>query len=254
MADYTKIYGIDQIESGTIDRDKLKVGLLEGSDLNLTNGSNNATITGLRAGTNANDVVIKSQLDALSAMIGSPMRYKGQLDASIPNPDLDAIDNYVGDTYFISVSGTFLGVEFTVGDMLIVNKDVPSGTTITSADFDKIDNTEASDILRIGDIIDNLTSTGVVDQPLSANQGYVLKSQLDALSALVKLREYDVELTHTVGSVTLTIPHLPVSGTVRLYKRGMRLTHVRDYTISGSTITLATQAKTNDIYTVDYER
>ncbi len=251
----TEIRGGEQIKNLTILREDLVQNFLGGTDWNISNGAEDATITGLKAGVNTTDAVNKGQLDALAAMIGSPMRYKGSLDASIPNPDLDAIDNYVGDTYYISASGTFLGIEWTAGDLLVVNKDVPAGTTITGADVDKIDNTESSDILRTGDVVDNLTSTGVTDAPLSANQGYVLDQRVQNLEAVnytfSPLASYAVtNNSPVVGSLA----HTPISGREAVYLNGLRMLKGsgNDYTIAGPVITFEYDLHTNDQVTVEY--
>jgi hypothetical protein len=53
--------------------------------------------------------------------------------------------------YMYAVSGTTTidGVEWNSGDYLVINKDIAASGAITSADVDKIDNTEASDIVRL---------------------------------------------------------------------------------------------------------
>lgn len=57
-----------------------------------------------------------------------------------------------GYMYPVSGSTTIDGVEWNSGDYLVINKNIPAGGTITSADVDKIDNTEASDIVRLNAI------------------------------------------------------------------------------------------------------
>lgn len=54
-----------------------------------------------------------------------------------------------GYMYLVAGSATIGGVEWNAGDYLIVNKDVAAGGTITSADVEKIDNTEGADIVRL---------------------------------------------------------------------------------------------------------
>lgn len=54
-----------------------------------------------------------------------------------------------GYMYLVAGSATIDGVEWNAGDYLIVNKDVAAGGTITSADVEKIDNTEGADIVRL---------------------------------------------------------------------------------------------------------
>jgi len=222
---------------GTID---LEQNFLNGADWNITNGSGTATITGLKDGANAADAVNKSQLDALAAAIGSPMRYKGLLDVTTPTPDLDALDNLTGDYYVISVGGTYLGKTWHVNDHLIVNKDVAAGTTITAADVDKIDNTESADILRTGDVIDNLTSTDA-DKPLSANQGKVVNDKVVAMNSARLEPVIGEVLTGSVGSDTLsTLAHTPYNSEIALFIGGQRLMagSGNDYTVTGTTVTL----------------
>ena len=54
-----------------------------------------------------------------------------------------------GYMYLVAGSATIGGVEWNAGDYLIINKDVAAGGTITSADVEKIDNTEGADIVRL---------------------------------------------------------------------------------------------------------
>jgi len=250
----TEIRGGDQIKNLSILREDFIANILGGTDWNVSDGAENATITGVKEGTNDSDVVAMSQLNALEAKIGSPMRYKGTIDVATPAPDLSAIENFTGDTYLVSVGGTYLGETFNVGDMLIVNSDSAIGA-IASGDLDKIDNTEAADILRIGDVVDNLTSTGETEKPLSANQGYVLDQRVQSLEAVdytfVPLASYAV--THnspTVGDLANT----PVSGRESVYLNGVRMLKGsgNDYTIAGGTITFEYNLKLNDVVAVEY--
>lgn len=54
-----------------------------------------------------------------------------------------------GYMYPVSGSATIGGVEWNSGDYLVIKNDVAAGGTITSDDVEKIDNTEASDIVRL---------------------------------------------------------------------------------------------------------
>ncbi len=250
----TQLRGGDQILNFTVLKEDLTLDFLGATNWDITNGANNATITGLAAGVNANDAVNKGQMDsAISGLVG--MVYKGTIDVVTPAPDLDAIDNKAGDMYKVSVAGTYLGETWAVGDMLIVNKDVDAGTTITSADVDKIDNSESDDLLRDGDIVDSLLSQDAT-KVLSANQGYVLKGLIDALDAQVNSRAYGETLAVTHNSPNLpALAATPVAGTVRLFLNGllMLIGSGNDYTISGSTITMEYNLKTNDQVQVNYE-
>lgn len=243
----TEIRGGDQIKNLTILREDLVSDFLGGSNWNLTNGAENSTITGLADGVNDSDAINKSQLDALEAKIGAPMRYKGQLDVATPTPDLDAIDNLTGDLYIVSVAGTYLGQTWNVGDNLIVNKDVAAGATITSADVDKIDNTESTDILRTSDVVDNLTSTDT-QAPLSANQGRLLDVRVTNLETWqFSFAKENLTVTHNSPIVGDTV-NTPLSGSEDVFLNGllMEAGAGNDYTISGKTITFQYNLKTND--------
>lgn len=48
-------------------------------------------------------------------------------------------------------------------------------------------------VVKKAAVIDNLTSTGTTDLPLSANQGYVLKGMIDAINALLASNDTDLD-------------------------------------------------------------
>lgn len=174
MAGATKIDLKRQSQDGSLDRAKLEADFLDGLDLNLTNGNNNATITGLAAGVANNDAVNVAQLNA--ALTGS-MSYQGTIDASVAAGT--ALDGAaVGDFFLVSVAGTLDGIAFNVGDHLVVNTAITDFSVDGAGKIDIIDNTESSDILRDADIVNNLT-TGGTSSVLSAQQGVVLKGLID---------------------------------------------------------------------------
>lgn len=250
----TEIRGGDQIKNLSVLREDLVADFLGGSNWDISGGTNNATITGLADGVSTDDAVNKGQLDsAINGLNG--MTYKGSFDASIPSPDLDAIDNTAGDFYIVSVAGTYLTIDWAVGDMLIINKDVAAGTTITSADVDKIDNTEDPLNLKQADVVDNLTSTGVANYPLSANQGYVLDQKIQVLEAnnytFVPLASY---LVTNNSAIVGDLANAPAAGREMVYLNGLRMLSGagNDYTISGVTITFEYALHTNDQVTVEY--
>jgi hypothetical protein len=67
------------------------------------------------------------------------LSYKGSYNATTNSPDLTS--SLKGDFYIVSVGGTLAGVTLDVGDHIVFNQDASS--PITSAMFDKIDNTDA---------------------------------------------------------------------------------------------------------------
>lgn len=113
---------------------------------------------------------VKTAIATAIGSVASGLMYKGTFDASTESFTALA-DASQGDFYKVSVAGTVSGVDFQVGDMLIINKDV-TGTPVV-ADIDKVDNTEAPDILRTGDIGVNVAAfnhdhTGTYE-PANAN-------------------------------------------------------------------------------------
>lgn len=252
----TEIRGGDQIKNLTVLREDLVANFLGGADWDISGGTNSNTITGLANGVNADDAVNKSQLDELAAQIGSPMRLKGAIDVATPTPDLDAIDNAIGDYYIVTVGGTYLGKDWSIGDNLIVINDVAAGATITSADVIKVDNTESDDLLRTGDVVDNVSSTGVVDAPLSANQGYVLDQKIVALQANSYTTVYgeEVAVTQNQAAVGL-LSNAPTVARERVFLNGLYMQRGsgNDYTISGNAIVFEYNLKLNDKVLVDYD-
>ena len=105
----------------------------------------------------SNDAVNKTTMEtAIGTALTSAVVYKSVFDAS--NSNYNAItDPKQGWLYKVSVEGTISNVEWKVGDNLIINKDV-TGHPV-AADVDKIDNTEATDILRTGDVSSNADFT-----------------------------------------------------------------------------------------------
>jgi len=174
MAGLTKIDLKRQSQDGTLDKAKLEADFLNGGDLNLTNGNNDATITGLSAGVNANDAVNLAQLNA--ALSGS-MSYKGVIDASVAAGT--ALDGAaIGDFFLVSVAGTLDGIAFNVGDHLVVNTAITDFDVDGAGKIDIIDNTESLDIIRSSDVQNNLTTVATGDV-LDAAQGKVLKDVQD---------------------------------------------------------------------------
>jgi len=97
-----------------------------------------------------NPYQLKSAID--TALTGA-LHYAGGWAITTSTTDYSGITLPVKQGYMYLVTGTgpatVGGVEWNPGDYLVFNKDVAVGTTVTSADVDKIDNTEASDLVRL---------------------------------------------------------------------------------------------------------
>ena len=87
---------------------------------------------------------------AIASAVTGALNYQGTWTAT-SQTDYSSITLPVkkGYMYLVAGSATIGGVEWNAGDYLIINKDIASGGTITSADVDKIDNTEGADIVRL---------------------------------------------------------------------------------------------------------
>ena len=87
---------------------------------------------------------------AIALALTGALKYQGTWTAT-SQTDYSSITLpvYKGYMYAVSGSATVGGVEWNSGDYLVINKDVAVGGTITSSDVEKIDNTEASYIVRL---------------------------------------------------------------------------------------------------------
>ena len=87
---------------------------------------------------------------AIGTALTGALIYQGTWTAT-SQTDYSSITLPVKKGYMYAVSGTATigGVEWNSGDYLVINKDIASGGSITSSDVEKIDNTEASDIVRL---------------------------------------------------------------------------------------------------------
>lgn len=251
----TRIRGNTQIKVQSIDLQKLVLDFLGGSDWNITNGIQNATLVGLKDAVAPTSPITKQQFDSALAGFSGGLTYKGTFDASNLGAQLDNADQ--GDFYIVATAGVILGtVELAIGDHIIINKDVV-GTPV-AADIDKIDNSESLDLLRSTDIVDNLTSTDST-KVLSAAQGKVLQDQIDVLQAAQTTKVFGELPIVTSGSAVLgALAQPPISGTLRVYLNGLRLVEGsgNDYTTNYSSGVITMDAgplSTTDVVVCDYE-
>ena len=100
---------------------------------------------------------VKTAID--NALIGGVI-YKGTWTIATTTTDYSGIALPVKKGYMYYVTGvgpaTVGGIEWNVGDYLLVNEDVPAGGSLVG-NVQKIDNTEASDIVRL-DVAQTLTN------------------------------------------------------------------------------------------------
>ena len=147
------------------------------------------------------------------------MTYKGAYNASGPDSQLN--NAWKGDFYIISTGGTAFGKSWDVGDHLIVNTDVTG--TPTSGQIDKVDNTESPDLLRNGDVVNDL-ATGGTDVPLSAQQGLVLKGLIDNIVSDINDPEH-----HPWRKITVSAP---ASSPIIVDQLAVGIFNTAEYTIN----------------------
>jgi len=118
--------------------------------LNITNHKLSANVDTTVSANSSNLVTSGAVQSAISLALSGALKYQttwtatGQSDySSITLPV------YKGYMYPVNGSTTISGIEWNSGDYLVINKDIAVGSAITSLDVEKIDNTEASDIVRL---------------------------------------------------------------------------------------------------------
>lgn len=249
-----------QIKDGEITRAKLQPDFLEGSNLDLTGGNADATLTGLAPAVNPSDVVIKSQLDALSSNLAGGVQLRDDLAGNADltgnatgNPYADAGNGYIkGDKFVITSDGNITvsdgTIEVKAGDAIIFRNDVASDAAVTLADIYKVDNTESADIVRSSQVVDNLTSTSSTDV-LSALQGKTLKDLIDAINAVQEVRGEAHDIVNAADTVTLA--NTPIAGTLIVFRNSARTV---DFTLAGNVVTLTNPAsEAGECVIVDYK-
>lgn len=118
--------------------------------LSISNHKISANVDTLVTANSTNLITSGAVSNAIALALTGALRYQGTWTAT-SQTDYSGITLPVEKGYMYAVSGTTTigGVEWNSGDYLVINKDIASGGSITSSDVDKIDNTEASDIVRL---------------------------------------------------------------------------------------------------------
>jgi hypothetical protein len=143
--------------------------------------------------------VLKGFIDGMAG----GLEYKGTWDASTGLP----ADVEIGYFYKISVAGTQGTLEMAVGDMIIANSDVVGATTDTN--WDKIDNTEAADILRDGDVT---TEADWALEGTKLSDRATTKTYVDDAVAAVSIKFINETVTIAADAATLT--HSPANDVI----------------------------------------
>ena len=143
---------------------------------------------------------LKLLIDGMS----SGLIYRGIFDAS---GSVLPADSKKGDFYKVSVAGTVLGLELAVGDMIIANNDVVGDTA--AEDWDKIDNTEAADILSTSNI--STDPDFAIDGTKLADRD-TIKTYVESAVSAVNIKA--INETVTLTGDTATLAYTPLSGVI----------------------------------------
>lgn len=143
---------------------------------------------------------LQQQIDGMA----NGLEYIGTFD-----PSLGAWPSNVTQGNFFKIAGTGIidGIELNTGDMIIANKIVAGQSTV--ADWDVVDNTEAADILRDADVINNEDMT--IDPtkiPTRQSVGDAIATATAAITIKVMVE------TITISGNAMTLTKTPVSGFV----------------------------------------
>lgn len=147
-------------------------------------------------------VVLKSLIDSMS----NGLVYKGLFDASTGELPSDPSQ---GDFYKVSNAGTIKGVDLNPGDMIISNKDVSGASSVE--DWDVIDNTEAADILRWGDVSTDVKLGGGSPSDAVLSSQKAIKQYVDDTAAAIKVK---VDKNRAISGDSFTTTFIPKDGVV----------------------------------------
>ena len=142
---------------------------------NNTNGQISAKVDTVVTEDSTNLITSGAVKTAINAALVGALIYQGTWTAT-GQTDYSSIGLPVQKGYMYMVTGsttTIDGVEWNPGDYLVINEDVATGGTITSAKVEKIDNTESADIVRL-----NATQT-VTNKTINADNNTVTNLETD---------------------------------------------------------------------------
>ena len=122
----TQVHASELLKPATIRKLLFIADFLDGSNWNLTNGANNATITGLADGVDDNDAVNMGQF---KAALDSTLKPPDDFDVAASGGQYPTIykGNPIeeGDTFYCTSAGDAGGITLNIGDLLVAKTDAP---------------------------------------------------------------------------------------------------------------------------------
>ena len=147
---------------------------------------------------------VKNIQDQINSMANG-LEYIGTFDASTGKWPSNVGQ---GNFFKVSVAGTIDGINLNPGDMIIANKAVTGDTVVQ--DWDIIDNTEAPDIIREGNV--NSSDADLTIDPNKLTSRDIIRQNIQSAVAAVTIKVAVESLT--VSGNQLTLSHIPVSNVV----------------------------------------
>lgn len=161
----------DELQNKTIDATKNTIQNLTVGNMAAAAVTNDGTLATDSATKLTTEHAVKAYVDGVLSTV-SLGDLGGDLDASGAAFPANSVKGYY---YPVTVAGTIGGMDLSIGDLVIARKDNASTTLAT--DWIKIDNTEASDILRTGNIS---TNTDLTVDPTKVPDRSTVKAAIDA--------------------------------------------------------------------------
>lgn len=245
IASSSNPHGVTKAQVGLANVDDLKQMPLSYLDTDGTlNGNSDAKV----ASQKATKTYVDTQISTIQGQITAGMVYKGTFDGSqtIVAQGITTIQK--GWFWKVTVAGSVSGVStpsgsgVSVGDMVIANTTKSSG--ITASDFDGVDNTESSDLVRLAGV------QSLSQKTIDADTNTISNLETDNFKAGV----IDTDGTLAANSDT----RLATQKATKTYVDGKTTGRTKKYvgtitSVATQTITAATHGCGIDVIAVVYE-
>jgi len=197
----TQIRGSNQIKDTTITKAKLVADFLAGSNLNITNGNEDATITGLVNPSSAQDAATKSYVDALvDASLKSPEAYN-PTTAGGASADIASIADQGGNTWRYTITDGNI-TDLGIGDSVLI-------ANSTNAANDGTFTVTATNSSTYFDVT-NASGVAEVTSPATYQISGSYPTEYDS-AAVEKGDSFRITSAGTIGNVTVNAEDLLIA-------------------------------------------